>query len=58
VSPQFKYNHTLGGRGGIEIIEVGHGRGAPEIGSVAAVTSLEDAARFYANPRLTTAAAA
>ncbi len=53
-----KYNHALGGRGGIEIIEVGYGRGAPEIGSIAAITSLEEAARFYADPRLTSAAAA
>jgi len=53
-----KYNHTLGGRGGIEIVEVGLGRGAPEIASVVSITSLDDAARFYATPRLNTAAAA
>lgn len=47
-----KYSHTLAGRGGIEIIELGHGRGAPEIGSVASIASLDDAARFYARPRL------
>jgi hypothetical protein len=47
-----KYNHALGGRGGIEIVEIAEGRGAPEIGVVMAIASLDDAARFYAHPRL------
>ncbi len=49
---KMKYNHTIRPRGGIEIVEIGEGRGAPEIGSVMAITSLDDAARFYAHPRL------
>ena len=52
-----KYNHTLGNRGGIEIIEIGEGRGSPEIASVAAITSLDEAAHFYAKPRLLQSAA-
>jgi PIN like domain len=51
-----KYNHTLGKRGGIEIVEIGEGRGSPEIASVGAITSLDEAAQFYANPRLSNAA--
>lgn len=47
-----KYNHSLGGRGGIEIIQVGEGRGSPEIGAVLSISSLDDAARFFAHPRL------
>jgi hypothetical protein len=47
-----KYSHNLRPRGGIEIIEVAEGRGSPEIGTVMTITSLDDAARFYAHPRL------
>jgi hypothetical protein len=42
-----KYNHKTGPRGGIEIIEVLHGRGAPEGNSVLQVTNLADAEDCY-----------
>lgn len=45
-----KYNHNLKPRGGIEIIQVGEERGSPEIGTVLSISSLDDAARFFAHP--------
>jgi hypothetical protein len=42
----------LRARGGIEIIEVAETRGSPEISTVMTTTSLDDAARFFAHPRL------
>jgi hypothetical protein len=46
---QFKvrYNHGAGGRGGIQIVEVLSGRGAPEGHVVANIVSLADAERIY-----------
>jgi len=46
---QFKvrYNHRAGARGGIQIVEVLAGRGAPEGHVVAEITSLADAERVY-----------
>jgi hypothetical protein len=46
-----KFDHQLGVRGGIQIIQVLPGRGSPE-GEVAfSVESLGDAERFYSNSR-------
>jgi hypothetical protein len=45
-----KYSHQLRPRGGIEIIEIAEARGSPEIGTVATITDLDGAARFYAHP--------
>jgi hypothetical protein len=42
----------LRARGGIEIVEVAETRGSPEISTVMTITSLDDAARFFAHPRL------
>jgi hypothetical protein len=42
-----KYNHTLGKRGGIEIIEIGKTPGQPEIRSVAALAKLTDVELLY-----------
>jgi len=39
-------------RGGIGIVEVAETRGSPEISTVMTITSLDDAARFFAHPRL------
>jgi hypothetical protein len=39
-------------RGRIEIVEVAETRGSPEISTVMTITSLDDAARFFAHPRL------
>jgi hypothetical protein len=47
-----RYSHTAGNRGGIEIIQIGEGRGSPEIGTVTTITSLDEAAQFYASPVL------
>lgn len=44
-----KYNHKAGPRGGIEIIEVLRGRGAPEGNTVLQVTNLADAEDCYLN---------
>ena len=46
---QFKvrYNHGAGGRGGIQIVEVLSGRGAPEGHVVVDIISLADAERVY-----------
>ncbi len=47
-----KFNHNAGGsrRGGIDIVEILPGRGAPEGATVHTITSLQDAAAFYDNP--------
>ncbi len=42
-----KYNHQTGPRGGIEIVEVLPGRGAPEGGVVVSIHNLDDAENFY-----------
>jgi hypothetical protein len=42
-----RYNHTVGGRGGLEIVEIGTSQGQPEIGVVAAFSTLYDVERFY-----------
>jgi hypothetical protein len=48
-----RYSHDPRPRGGIEIIEVADTRGSPEIGQpVVTIRSLDDAKRFFANPRL------
>jgi hypothetical protein len=47
-----KYNHKLRPRGGVEIVQVGEGRGVPEIGTVLTIVSLDDAARFFAYPTI------
>lgn len=44
-----RYNHKAGPRGGIEIIEVLPGPGAPEGKTVATISSLKDAQDFYSN---------
>jgi len=48
-SRQFKvkYNHETGARGGLDIVEVLHGRGAPEGGVVVQVTNLAEAEDCY-----------
>ena len=50
-----KFNHRAGAgtgfsRGGIDIVEIGPGRGAPELATVHSITNLEEAAKFYDNP--------
>lgn len=47
-----KYNHTLGRRGGIEIVQIGDGRGTPELGPVMSIRNLDEAAKFFAKPRI------
>jgi hypothetical protein len=47
-----RYSHDPRPRGGIEIVEVAESRGSPEIGIVMTITSLDDAAWFFAHPRL------
>ena len=42
-----KYNHSIGGRGGIQIVEVLPGRGSPEGDIVISITSLSEAEQFY-----------
>ena len=42
-----RYNHKAGRRGGIEIVEVLAGRGAPEGEIAVTVTSLDEAERCY-----------
>ena len=44
-----KYNHSIGGRGGIQIVEVLPGRGSPEGDIVISITSLSEAEQFYNN---------
>jgi hypothetical protein len=46
-----RYNHTAGARGGIDIVEVLPGRGAPEGKVVVSVVSLSDAERVYTSLR-------
>jgi len=47
-----RFNHKAGGklRGGIDIVEVLPGRGAPEGKTVKSITSLKDAEKFYKSP--------
>ena len=42
-----KYNHSIGGRGGIQIVEVLSGRGSPEGDIVIEIKSLSEAEKFY-----------
>ena len=42
-----KYNHSIGGRGGIQLVEVLSGRGSPEGEKVIEITSLSEAEKFY-----------
>lgn len=42
-----KYNHKLGSRGGIEIVEVLHALGSPEGDVLAKITTLNEAEDFY-----------
>ena len=44
-----KYNHQAGARGGIDVIEVLEGRGAPEGDTVTSITNLHEAEQFYNN---------
>jgi len=46
-----RYNHTAGARGGIDIVEVLPGRGAPEGKVAASILSLSDAEDVYASLR-------
>ena len=50
-----KFNHNAGTgkgftRGGIDIVEIGPGRGAPELETICSITNLKEAANFYDNP--------
>jgi hypothetical protein len=45
-----KFNHHAGSRGGIEIVEIGAGKGRPEIKTVCEITNLTEAAAFYDKP--------
>jgi hypothetical protein len=47
-----KYDHKAGPRGGIDIIEVLPGRGAPEGGTVTKITDLTEAEDFYRSPEI------
>jgi hypothetical protein len=47
-----RYNHAVRPNGGIEIVEVGPGRGSPDGAIAVQISSLHDAARFYDNPQL------
>ena len=42
-----KYNHLAGRRGGVDIVEILSGRGAPEGQTITSITSLREAERFY-----------
>ena len=42
-----RFNHSIRPRGGLEIIEVGTGRGQAELGVVATFASLSDVERFH-----------
>lgn len=44
-----KYNHTVGSRGGIDVVEVLPGRGEPEGGTVLEITNLAEAEDAYNN---------
>ena len=44
-----KYDHSIGGRGGIQIVEVLSGRGSPEGEEVIEIKSLSEAEQFYIN---------
>ena len=46
-----RYNHRAGARGGIDIVEVLPGRGAPEGKVAASIISLSDAEDVYASLR-------
>jgi hypothetical protein len=46
-----RYNHQAGARGGIEIVEVLPGRGAPEGDVAASIVSLSDAEVIYTSLR-------
>jgi hypothetical protein len=46
-----KFNHKAGPRGGIDIIEIVEGRGSPQGETICSITNLEEAARFYDNPK-------
>jgi len=45
-----RYEHTLGPRGGIEIVEIGKSPGSPDVRPVHAIISLADAVKFYDHP--------
>lgn len=45
-----KFNHHAGKRGGIEIVEIGTGKGQPELGTICTITNLAEAAAFYDKP--------
>lgn len=47
-----RYNHKIGRRGGIEIVEIARSWGSPEVGTVARIANLVQAARFNRNPRV------
>ena len=42
-----KYDHSIGGRGGIQVVEVLSRPGSPEGGTVTSITSLSEAEQFY-----------
>lgn len=44
-----KFNHGTGPRGGIEIVEILRGRGAPEGKTVTSIRNLAEAETFYNN---------
>ncbi len=46
-----RYNHKAGGRGGIEIVEILPGRGAPEGKVAVSIISLSDAEDIYTSLR-------
>jgi len=45
-----RFNHKAGSRGGIEIVEILPGRGAPEGKLMRSITNLDEAADFYDDP--------
>ena len=46
---KIRYNHSIGGRGGIQIVEVLSGQGSPDGDIVISITSLSEAEQFYNN---------
>lgn len=44
---KIRYNHQIGNRGGLEIVEVLPGRGSPEGKTLASITDLDEAEKFY-----------
>jgi hypothetical protein len=46
-----RFSHTIGSRGGIELLEVLPGRGMPDGKTLAQVTCLKDAERLYLGVR-------